>query len=702
MPIVQTNRGAGPDTIKILIATDSHVGYEERDPVRKDDSWRSFDEVLRLARSEDVDMVLLAGDLFHENQPSRKAMYQVMKSLRENCLGDKPCELEMLSDPSDVLNGDQVNYESLDINVAIPVFSIHGNHDDPTGEGNYCALDLLQVSGLLNYIGRMPESDNIEIKPVLLQKGQTKLALYGMSNVRDERLYRTFKDGKVKFYTPGVQPKDWYNIMAVHQNHHAHTETGYLPENFLPEFMDLIVWGHEHECLIDPRFNDEMQFHVMQPGSSVATSLVAGEAVAKHVAIAYVTGRTLETENIRIKSVRPFITRDIVLAEDKRFKKLADDQDNRPKITAGLIDIVNELIEEAVQEWEAIQDPDDMPDETPLPLVRLRVDYAAPEEGGKFDCENPQRFSNRFLGKVANVNDVVHFHMKRKASKMKKVAADLPAESVLAAMAAQDNVKVEKLVREYLAATSLKILPQTAFGDAVDLFVVKDDKHAMEQFVNDSLNTQVREMMKLGQDDEDDDEDLDPIMEQLRQRQEELFAKGDRKVKSHRKVKPKPAIWDSDIDGHWENAPEAYSEDDESLVSRPSRAADDDASVMSDAAPIKKAAAKRAPAKRAPTKTKAPTKLKAPAKKATPARGRKKATEPSDDEDDDIIMLDESPPPVKAQPKRAVATRTRQSQLNFSQVPKTQTQTPRELSDDEISDDDAFQPMASLPSSRRR
>jgi double-strand break repair protein MRE11 len=26
-----------------------------------------------------------------------------------------------------------VNYEDLDINVAIPVFSIHGNHDDPSG-----------------------------------------------------------------------------------------------------------------------------------------------------------------------------------------------------------------------------------------------------------------------------------------------------------------------------------------------------------------------------------------------------------------------------------------------------------------------------------------------------------------------------------------------------------------------------------------
>lgn len=85
------------DTIRILIATDSHVGYAENDAVRKDDSWRSFDEVMRLAKDQDVDMVLLAGDLFHYSQPSRKAMYQVMRSLRMNCLGEKPCELELLS-----------------------------------------------------------------------------------------------------------------------------------------------------------------------------------------------------------------------------------------------------------------------------------------------------------------------------------------------------------------------------------------------------------------------------------------------------------------------------------------------------------------------------------------------------------------------------------------------------------------------------
>jgi hypothetical protein len=93
------------DTIRILVASDNHVGFNERDPQRGDDSWRTFDEIMTLAKTRDVDMVLLAGDLFHENKPSRNSMYQVLRSLRKNCLGEKPCELEFLGDGSEVFGG---------------------------------------------------------------------------------------------------------------------------------------------------------------------------------------------------------------------------------------------------------------------------------------------------------------------------------------------------------------------------------------------------------------------------------------------------------------------------------------------------------------------------------------------------------------------------------------------------------------------
>ncbi|KAG9252384.1 Mre11 DNA-binding presumed domain-containing protein [Emericellopsis atlantica] len=707
------------DTIRILIATDNHVGYEERDAIRKDDSWRTFDEILNLARTHDVDMVLLGGDLFHDNKPSRKSLYQVMRTLRKNCLGEKPCPLEFLSDAAEVFEGafTHVNYEDPDINVSIPVFSIHGNHDDPSGEGNFCSLDLLQASGLLNYFGRVAEADNIHVKPVLLQKGETKLALFGLSNVRDERMFRTFRDHKVKWYRPNLQMGDWFNLLAVHQNHHAHTATSYLPESVLPDWMDLVVWGHEHECLIDPSQNPETGLHVMQPGSSVATSLVPGEAVQKHVAILSVTGKDFKTEKIPLKSVRPFVTRELVLSADKRFKGLEKKKENRQEVTKRLMEVVEEMIEEANAEWEAIQSDEEALEERPLPLIRLKVEYTA-AEGGQYEVENPQRFSNRFSGKVANMNDVVYFYRKKTMQRKKDVVN--PADAMEAVGDDGDMVKVESIVSEFLSAQSLKVLPQGPFSDAVNQFVAKDDKHAMELFVSEHLTGQVQQLLGL----ESDDEDLNSAMEIYKARIEQ---QGGRSFMPERKrtLRPKPAHWDSDFDGSWEDAPDAWTfEDSMAPTTQPSRqskglTSQRQAEEDEEEEPVRitKRGGKAAPKAAA----------KAPVKKAPARGGRRKAAEPSEDEEEDVIMASEdeaeeepAPPPKRRQPaatKKAAAKKT-QSKLDFSQSqPATQRRTAGraaaaasqkkastvEISDDEISDEeDAFEPAPVSTRTRRR
>ncbi|KAL4797979.1 Mre11 DNA-binding presumed domain-containing protein [Aspergillus venezuelensis] len=655
------------ETIRILVSTDNHVGYNERDPIRGDDSWKSFHEVLCLAKERDVDMVLLAGDLFHENKPSRKSMYQVMRSIRMNCLGDKPCELELLSDASENFQGafNHVNYEDLDINVGIPIFSIHGNHDDPSGEGHLAALDILQVSGLLNYYGRTPESDNIQLKPVLLQKGRTKLALYGMSNVRDERLFRTFRDGKVKFFRPGIQKDDWYNLICVHQNHHAYTETGYLPENFLPEFLDLVIWGHEHESLINPRMNPETKFRVMQPGSSVATSLVPGEAVPKHVAILSITGKEMHCEPIRLKSVRPFVMREIVLSQEKGAQKLARKENNRTEVTRFLMTIVEELIEEAKADWLELQGDEAEEDEeleVPLPLVRLRVETSTPE-GGSYDCENPQRFSNRFVGKVANVNDVVQFHRKKNNPSSRKKDDGLDEEAI-SHLSTLDTVQVEQLVREFLAAQSLSILPLNSFGDAVSQFIDKDDKHAMEMFVNESLDGQIKHLLSLDADSDAEDEadtqqsSLQKAMEKYRTQMEDMFSKGaTKRTRGKKRFKPRPENWDSDFDGSWEDQPGALIHSDNEGGDPNEVEAGEDGTEASAVRTSGRGRGRgrggRAGAATASTRKTAakPATTRKPAtSKATTtsrARGRRAISEDEEEEEeeDDVIMLDDDDEP---------------------------------------------------------
>lgn len=86
---------------RILIATDNHLGYAEKDPVRGQDAINTFREILEIAKEQDVDFILLAGDLFHENRPSRTCLHQTIALLREYTFSDKAVSFELLSDPMD-------------------------------------------------------------------------------------------------------------------------------------------------------------------------------------------------------------------------------------------------------------------------------------------------------------------------------------------------------------------------------------------------------------------------------------------------------------------------------------------------------------------------------------------------------------------------------------------------------------------------
>lgn len=46
-----------------------------------------------------VDLILLGGDLFHENKPSRESLYRTAALLRKYTMGDRPVQIELLSNP---------------------------------------------------------------------------------------------------------------------------------------------------------------------------------------------------------------------------------------------------------------------------------------------------------------------------------------------------------------------------------------------------------------------------------------------------------------------------------------------------------------------------------------------------------------------------------------------------------------------------
>lgn len=45
-----------------------------------------------------VDFILLGGDLFHDNKPSRRCIHNCITLMRKYCMGDSPIHFNILSD----------------------------------------------------------------------------------------------------------------------------------------------------------------------------------------------------------------------------------------------------------------------------------------------------------------------------------------------------------------------------------------------------------------------------------------------------------------------------------------------------------------------------------------------------------------------------------------------------------------------------
>ncbi|KAK6171195.1 hypothetical protein SNE40_019436 [Patella caerulea] len=465
------------NTLKILLATDIHLGYMEKDPIRGNDSLVSFEEILEIAKKKEVDFILLGGDLYHDNKPSRRTLHGSMALLRRYCMGDKPIQYEFLSDQSVNFSHCQfplLNYEDQNYNVSMPVFSIHGNHDDPTGTGNLCSLDLLHSAGLVNYFGKTSSLEKIQLSPLLLQKGTTKLALYGLGSVRDERLHRMFVHKNIAMLRPKENKDDWFNVFVIHQNRSKHSATNYIPEQFLDDFLDLVFWGHEHECRIDPEWNGNQNFYVTQPGSSIATSLSEGESAMKHVGLLMIRGKDFKMTKIPLETVRQFYIEDIVLSETTLSP---DDHDISKKVEAYCQQKVENLLQKAEAEHTGNSKQPDKP------LIRIRVDYA-----GGFEPFSVYRFGQKFVDRVANPKDVVLFQRKRVNTAKKEEGGEGDAE-LLANIKPQslDSARVEDMVRDYFnkvdGANQLQVLTEKGMGDAIKEYVDKEEREAISELV---------------------------------------------------------------------------------------------------------------------------------------------------------------------------------------------------------------------------
>ena len=485
-----------PNIFRFLLTTDNHLGYMEKDPRRGKDSFVSFEECLREAVSRRVDGILLSGDLFHENKPTLSCLTRTMTLMKRYVMGDAPVNFSLLSDPKVNFPRHPVqlaNFQDPNINVALPIFMIHGNHDDPVG--GHGAIDILASSSLVNYFGTVDNIDDIVLRPVLLQKGATRIALYGLGNVRDERLHRAFRYNKVRF----VRPRDgegWFTILLFHQNRglrSAFTKAG-IQEKMLQGFgIDLVIWGNEHEQLMSPQLSEG--YDIIQPGSSVMTSLSASESNPKQFGILEVRGTAYRVTGYPIQSCRPVVRRTVELWRDNpNGRSVASVEDYLRKVTDGMIDEAQQLIQHI---------PPEVLDYHPnikFPLMRLAVDFHDPDSaiGANYPIPNVNRFGQQFLDAVANAGDM----LKPINDKHRRRAVQHHVDLEVAQQAVPQNIPVTDIRAKLAAALatntrdSCQLLSEYELGNAIYNFVEKGEKTSVQERVAVLLTKAQRHVWK--------------------------------------------------------------------------------------------------------------------------------------------------------------------------------------------------------------
>lgn len=181
----------------------------------------------------------------------------------------------------------------------------------------------------------------------------------------------------MKFIRPKETNNEWFNIFVLHQNRAAHGPKNYIPESFIPYFFDLAIWGHEHECRIDPEpTTGEGNTYIIQPGSPVATSLCPGEAREKHVGILSLNKRRFKLQKRKLETVRPMMLADFDLRDILPTLVIGKDKELAQAVEAYIESEVEKLIEDAAELHTG------NPLQPTEPLVRVRI----------FHENNPETF----------------------------------------------------------------------------------------------------------------------------------------------------------------------------------------------------------------------------------------------------------------------------------------------------------------------
>ena len=270
---------------KFAHIADCHLGSWSAHPKLREFSIRAFEKAIDICIKENIDFIIIAGDLFDNSIPAIDVLKRSFSKIRE-------C-----------------------VEHGIRIYAIAGSHDySPSGK---TMLSVLESAGLIKDIG----FDGLKIKTAV----DNGVFLAGIVGKRMSLEKNLFDELNSKIIEPKIADGSKFKIFVFHSALDEYKppylkEMKSIPFSMLPKGFDYYAAGHVHLTFADKNR------HVFYPGELFPTSF---DELEKYNPVFFIVNVEDGVMNVEQKSVKLF---DVVLIEDDVTGK-------------SIINIENEIIE---------------------------------------------------------------------------------------------------------------------------------------------------------------------------------------------------------------------------------------------------------------------------------------------------------------------------------------------------------------------
>ena len=298
--------------LKIGILSDTHLGVFSLDNELNNDAFESFEESLRILVENGADIIIHAGDFYDRIDPAPWIRNKAISILRSTITGEKS--------KIKVLEG-EVNFEAEDVNIAVPLFLIHGTHDRPVGRPMAAPpFQDIVAAGYVNYLD-VDSQNEFASRKVVLQKEGVKLSILGVGHRTEGYINQSISESGLPV-TKGVT-----NICFVHNAIKGIIPTeGECIDLSLFSDMDYVISGHAHIPRVSEtrtldliKYKELKNGSLLVPGATIATGIYPQEEGIKYAHMIEISDKKTEPilKSFELHSSRRVYCKEIKVDESK-------------------------------------------------------------------------------------------------------------------------------------------------------------------------------------------------------------------------------------------------------------------------------------------------------------------------------------------------------------------------------------------------